>query len=58
MTNLELKSKLREAQMLLSEVYGWACDNDPTLEGLMSCADGCICEALDELYLRSKGEKS
>lgn len=49
MTNLELKSKLQEAKMLLSEVYGWACDNDSILEAQMSCADTCICEALDAL---------
>ena len=49
MTNLELKEKLEQAQRLLSDVYGWACDNDSTLEGLMSCADGCIRKALDAL---------
>ena len=47
MTNTEIQLKLTEAQNLLTEVYGWACDNNAQLEGLMSCADGCICEALD-----------
>jgi hypothetical protein len=49
MTNLELKEKLEQAQRLLSDVYGWACDNNSHIEAQMSCADSCILEALDAL---------
>jgi len=61
MTNYELITKLEQAQYLLSEIYHWA--NTEMSNGLqvsppkinaevaklMSAADGCICEALDEL---------
>lgn len=59
MTGSELINKLEQAQKLLAEVYHWS--NSP-LDGssgliktnaevarLMSCADECICECLDEL---------
>jgi hypothetical protein len=61
MTNSELKQKLEQAQALLSDVYHWA--STPMTNGLqvsplqtnaeiasvMSCADGCIWEAIDFL---------
>ena len=61
MTNSELRNKLEQAQRLLSDVYHWA--STPMSNGLqisplqtnaeiascMSVADGCICDALDEL---------
>jgi len=50
MTNLELRTKLQAAQLLLSDVYHYACENGmPALESSMSVADSCIIEALDEL---------
>jgi hypothetical protein len=56
MTNGELISKLKTAQALLSDVYGWACEPMPGLlmknsevANQMSCADSCILEALDAL---------
>ena len=61
MTNYELKLKLEQAQYLLSEVYHWAntemsnglqvspLKTNDGVARLMSAADGCICEALDEL---------
>jgi len=61
MTNDEIKQKLEQAQALLSDVYHWA-DTEMTnglqitpektnasIASVMSCADGCICEALDFL---------
>ncbi len=61
MTNLEIKQKLEQAQALLSDVYHWADmpmsnglqitpdKTNPEISSLMSCADGCISEALDSL---------
>ena len=56
MTNIELIDKLKQAQHLLSDVYGWACEQQPGLlmrnaevANQMSCADSCIIEALDNL---------
>lgn len=57
MTNLELRTKLEAAQLLLSDVYHWASQKEtilqrsenPEIERLMSCADSCITDALDEL---------
>jgi hypothetical protein len=58
MTNFELITKLEQAQYLLSEIYAWAgqpralgsyLPRNETLRDLMSAADSCICEALDEL---------
>ena len=61
MTNFELITKLEQAQYLLSEVYHWAntemsnglqvspLKTNAEIAKLMSVADGCICEALDEL---------
>ena len=58
MTNFELITKLEQAQYLLSEIYAWAgqpravgsyLPRNETLRNLMSAADTCICEALDEL---------
>lgn len=45
----ELFEKLAEAQNLLNEVYGVACNNPKLkeLEHLMSVADTCIIEALE-----------
>ena len=45
----ELFEKLAEAQNLLNEVYGVACNNPKLkeLERLMSVADTCIIEALE-----------
>jgi hypothetical protein len=61
MTNFELITKLEQAQYLLSEIYHWAntemsnglqvspLKTNAEIANLMSAADGCICEALDEL---------
>ena len=56
MSNQELIEKLKTAQSLLSDVYGWACEQQPGLlmrnnevANQMSCADSCISEALDNL---------
>ena len=61
MTNSELKQKLELAQSLLSDVYHWAgtemsnglqispLKTSEEIERLMSCADDCIIEALNEL---------
>lgn len=57
MTNSELRNKLEQAQSLLSDVYHWASvketilqrPRNPEIEQLMSVADSCICEALEEL---------
>jgi len=57
MTNLELRTKLEAAQLLLSDVYHWASEQEsglnrtrnPEIERQMSCADSCIIDALDEL---------
>jgi hypothetical protein len=58
MTNFELITKLEQAQYLLSDIYAWAgqpralgsyLPRNETLRDLMSAADSCICEALDEL---------
>jgi hypothetical protein len=56
MTNAELIEKLNQAQSLLSDVYHWAdavgvghLKTNAQLASLMSCADGCIWEALDAL---------
>ena len=46
----ELKEKLLIAQSLLSDVYHFACENGlESVEGQMSCADGCIIDSLNEL---------
>ncbi len=43
-------SNLEAAQALLSDVYHEACEAGLTeIESQMSCADSCICEALNEL---------
>lgn len=61
MTNSEIIAKLQQAQKLLADVYHWA--DTPMSNGLqvsplktnaeiasaLSFADGCICDALDEL---------
>lgn len=61
MTNLEIKQKLEQAQSLLSDIYHWADmpmsnglqitpeKTNSEIASLMSCADGCISEALDAL---------
>lgn len=61
MTNLEIKQKLEQAQSLLSDIYHWADmpmsnglqtapeKTNSEIASLMSCADGCIYEALDAL---------
>ena len=56
MTNVELIDKLRQAQHLLSDVYHWADAKgagelkvNSNVASLMSCADDCIIEALDNL---------
>lgn len=56
MTNSELRVKLKMAQDILSEVYGWASEIESGLlmrnaevAGVLSCADSCIIEALDAL---------
>ena len=56
MTNIELIDKLRQAQHLLSDVYHWADTKgagelkiNSNVASLMSCADDCIIEALDDL---------
>ena len=46
--NRELKEKLATAQSLLSDVYHFACENGlESVEGQMSCADGCIIDTLN-----------
>ena len=66
MTNFELITKLEQAQYLLSEIYHWAntemsnglqvspLKTNAEIAKLMSVADGCICEALDELQWDDK----
>ena len=56
MSNIELIDKLRQAQHLLSDVYHWADAKgagelkvNSNVASLMSCADDCIIEALDNL---------
>jgi hypothetical protein len=61
MTNAEMIKKLEQAQSLLSDVYHWAStemsnglqispqSTHPEIESLMSCADGCIIEAIEAL---------
>lgn len=56
MTNSELIEKLNTAQSLLSDVYHWADAKgagelkvNSNVASLMSCADDCIIEALDNL---------
>ena len=61
MTNAVLISKLEQAQRLLSDVYHWAetpmsnglqispLKTNAEIASLMSAADTCIWEALDEL---------
>ena len=49
MKNSELIDKLNQAQALLADVYHWADRTNDEIAGLMSTADGCICEALDIL---------
>jgi hypothetical protein len=57
MTNSELIDKLEQAQALLADVYYWASKKEtilqrtvnPEIERLMSVADSCIIDALDEL---------
>lgn len=57
MTNKELIEKLETAQRLLSDVYHWADEKEgecvlprnENVRNLMSCADGCIYEALNDL---------
>jgi len=56
MTNVELLDKLRQAQHLLSAVYHWADAKgagelkvNSNVASLMSCADDCIIEALEDL---------
>jgi len=61
MTNDEIKLKLEQAQELLSDVYHWAStpmtnglqvsplETNAEITSLMSCADGCIGEALNAL---------
>jgi len=48
MTENEIIDKLNQAQQLLSDVYHYAIElGHNSLETQMSCADSCICEALD-----------
>jgi hypothetical protein len=56
MSNSELIEKLNTAQSLLSDVYHWADAKgagelkvNSNVASLMSCADDCIIEALDNL---------
>jgi len=56
MINSELIEKLNTAQSLLSDVYHWADAKgagelkvNSNVASLMSCADDCIIEALDNL---------
>ena len=52
MTQNELIEKLNLAQQLLSDIYHNAIEiGDGVLEEQMSCADSCICEALDMIYM-------
>jgi hypothetical protein len=47
---MTLKEKLEQAQSLLSDIYHYACENGlEEVESLMSCADGCIIDALESL---------
>lgn len=50
MNNKQIRAKLVEAQNLLADVYGDACDfGIDQIERLLSCADDCIIESLDAL---------
>lgn len=61
MTNSELIDKLQQAQALLADVYNWAdtpmtnglqispLKTNAEIASLLSTADSCICDALDEL---------
>lgn len=52
MNKEEMIEKLLQAQRLLADVYGVACDNPETMaviERVTSCADGCIYDALNAL---------
>jgi hypothetical protein len=56
MTSSEMIDKLNQAQRLLSDIYHWASEmqesklvKNRTIAELMSTADGCIWEAIDEL---------
>ena len=43
-----MQDKLHQAQMLLSDVYHYACEEgNSEIEGLMSCADDCIIDAME-----------
>ena len=45
----ELREKLEQAQILLADVHGWACETGSGVESLVSCADACVLEVLDIL---------
>ena len=56
MTHSELMEKLEQAKDLLSDVYHWGNENNKHIESLMSCADGCACEAMGVLDDLIRGE--
>ena len=46
----ELQNKLHQAQMLLSDIYHYACEEGISeIESQMSCADDCIIDAIEEI---------
>jgi hypothetical protein len=50
MREVDIIPKLEQAQRLLAEVYDYACQNGLyEVERLMSFADTCIYDALDEI---------
>ena len=45
-----LQEKLHQAQMLLSDVYAYACEEGISeIESQMSVADGCVIDAIEYL---------
>lgn len=47
---MNIQEKLEQAQRLLSDVYHYACENGLSdIESQMSCADGCIIDAIEAL---------
>lgn len=53
MDQVDIISKLEQAQRLLAEVYDYACKNGlDEVERLLSFADTCIYDALDEIEVK------
>ncbi len=53
MREVDIIPKLEQAQRLLAEVYDYACQNGLyEVERLLSFADTCIYDALDEIEVK------